>query len=169
MFAMLENFVSDYQELKEYLLLNNKLTYQIAVEDHLRKVFLLSCASYHEKVIRELICEFIGSHADDERVLSFVTNKAINRQYHTYFSWNSNNVNSFLGLFGSEFKENVNDKISKDPQIKSGMKAFLVLGDERNKMVHEDYLSYKLEKTFDEIKKYNDDAMQFLTFLQGHF
>ena len=169
MFAKIDNFVSDYEELKEFLLSNMKVTYQIGVEDQLRKVFLLSCASNHEKIIQDIIKTFIDAHSDDECVLCFATNKAINRQYHTYFTWDANNINNFLGLFGSEFKMRVTEKISKIPKMQSNIKAFLTLGNERNMMVHEDYLSYQLEKTLDEIKVLNDDAMLFISFLQERF
>lgn len=40
-------------------------------------------------------------------IAEFIRNKAIERQYHTYFNWKENkatSINGFWGLWGDEFK-----------------------------------------------------------------
>lgn len=130
---------------------------------------LLSCASYYETQIQEIIKSFVQRNSTDDKVSNFVLKKAISRQYHTYFTWDGNNVNSFLGLFGEEFKKEVSAIISQDEVLKEQMKAFLQLGNERNKMVHENFLVYNLEKTFDEIIQMNEKAGKFVEFLRKEF
>lgn len=111
----------------------------------------------------------VQRNSTDDKVSNFVLKKAISRQYHTYFTWDGNNVNSFLGLFGEEFKKEVSAIISQDEVLKEQMKAFLQLGNERNKMVHENFLVYNLEKTFDEIIQMNEKAGKFVEFLRKEF
>lgn len=130
---------------------------------------LLSCASYYETQIQEIIKSFVQRNSTDDKVSNFVLKKAISRQYHTYFTWDGNNVNSFLGLFGEEFKKVVSAIISQDEVLKEQIKAFLQLGNERNKMVHENFLVYNLEKTFDEIIQMNEKAGKFVEFLRKEF
>ena len=170
MFPLIKNFVDEYKEIKEYLITNAQITMSTTVDDHFRKVFLLSCASYYEKEIQGAIKSFVEKKSSDERVLIFATNKGIERQYHTYFNWkDANNINSFLGLFGGDFKNKVSGEIKLDNELEENMKAFLIIGDERNKMVHENFLSYNLEKTFDEISILNDRAIMFIEYLKSKF
>lgn len=53
--------------------------------------------------------------------------------------------------------------------MNKSMKAFLMIGNERNKMVHENFLSYNLEKTFEEIRILNEDASKFVEYLRNIF
>lgn len=169
MYTPINGFVEDYHELKGYLLGNGQISLENNIENHLRKVMLLSCASYYENQIQEIIKNFVQRYSTDEKVSNFVLKKAISRQYHTYFVWDGNNVNSFLGLFGENFKKEVSTIISQDEVLKEQMKAFLQLGNERNKMVHENFLVYNLEKTFDEIIQLNEKAEKFVDFLRKEF
>lgn len=170
MFPLIQKFIDEYKELKEYLIADTQITMSTTVDNHFRKVFLLSCASYYEKEIQDAIKLFIEKKSFDERVLIFATNKGIERQYHTYFDWKGvNNINSFLGLFGSDFKNKVSGEIKLDNELEQNMKAFLIIGYERNKMVHENFLSYNLEKTFDEISMLNNRAIMFIEYLKSTF
>jgi len=169
MINTITDFVGDYRELKTLLIENGQISLENNIEHHLRKIMLLSCASYYENEIQEMIKSFVSRNSNDEKVLFFVSNKAIARQYHTYFDWGKNNINQFLGLFGTEFKEKIQKKIDENAELKEEMKAFLTIGDERNKMVHNNFISYKLDKTFDEIISLNDKAESFVSFLKQCF
>lgn len=169
MYTPINGFIEDYHDLKGYLLKNGQISLENNVENHLKKVMLLSCASFYENQIQEIIKSFVKRNSSDDKVSNFVLKKAISRQYHTYFNWEGNNVNSFLGLFGEEFRKEVSATISQDDALKEQMKAFLQIGNERNKMVHENFLVYNLEKTFDEIILLNEKAEKFVDFLKKEF
>lgn len=169
MFDPIHDFILEYDDLKEFLIENNQVSLENNFGHHMRKVMLLSCASYFETEIQEMIKIFVKQQSLDDRVLSFVQHKAISRQYHTYFKWDGNNVNSFLAMFGSDFKDDIQKKITDDEKLKVQMKAFLEIGNERNKMVHENFLSYKLEKTFEEIVDLYKQGEQFVLFLKKNF
>jgi hypothetical protein len=169
MIPLLDNFIKDYEDLKKLLIGYSEISFQNFVEPHLTKTFLLSCASYYESKIQEVIKEFMLCSTEDERLINFATNKGIKRQYHLYFEWESNNINNFLGLFGEKFKSNVSNEIKIRDDLQKGMKAFLIIGNLRNKMVHDNFLGCSLPNTFDEIVEMNKQATIFLTFLQEKF
>lgn len=174
MLPLFDTFIKDYQDIKELLLQQSELSFQTTIDTHFRKIFLISCASYHESYVQEILTQFLRTATSDERIISFGQAKGIKRQYHTYFTWDTdgkipNNINSFLGLFGADFKETVSKEIASDEDLKSGMRAFLEIGNLRNQTAHQNLLSFNLEKTFDEIVVLNQKALQFLDFLKSKF
>jgi len=175
MIPLLEKFVKDYTELRNSFLEHQDLSFKSFVEPHLTKTFLFSCASYYESQIQKIIENFLGSITKDERLICFAVNKGIKRQYHTYFDWDSKNgnppenINNFLGLFGREFKDKISTEIKNNEKYFNGMMAFLLIGNLRNKMAHNNFLEYALPKTFEEIMEMNEQADLFLTFLKEKF
>ena len=174
MHPLFDSFVQDYYEIKTLLLKQSELSFQTTVDAHFRKTFLLSCASYHETCIQDILSSFFEQITVDQRAISFAKAKGIKRQYHTYFVWDNdgkipNNINSFLGLFGGNFKDSVCREITESEDIKFNMKSFLEMGNLRNQMTHENLLAFNLEKTFDELIILNQNALKFLQFLQEKF
>ncbi|MDO4719877.1 MAG: HEPN domain-containing protein [Peptostreptococcaceae bacterium] len=102
--------------------------------------------------------------------MNSIRNKAIKRQYHTYFDWNqTNNINHFLGLFGRDFKNIIAKEIKDNSDLARQVQAFLEIGLERNKMVHQNFLDYNLEKTFDEIRELHEQATSFIEYMENVF
>lgn len=167
-------FINDYREIKDLLLKQSELSFQTTIDAHFRKTFLISCASYHETYLQEILISFLQASTSDNRLISFGQAKGIKRQYHTYFTWDNegkvpNNINSFLGLFGAEFKDSVSKEISSNPALKGKMKAFLEIGNLRNQLAHQNLLCFNLEKTFDELVELNKQALDFLEYLRSKF
>lgn len=170
MSTTIQKLIDNYYELYGLLVEQNEFSQSVQVNEHYRKILLLSCASYYEKQITQIIKDFISLKTEDERITSFVNNKAINRQYHTYFQWDqTNNINQFLGLFGVEFKKAVSEEIRSSENLSRQIKSFLEIGAERNKMVHQNFLEYQLEKTFDEIVILHKDALNFIDYIKSKF
>ena len=108
----IQTLIDDYRDLNQFLMANGKVSESLTVAEHYRKILLLSCASYYETRIVEVIKKFVEVKASDDRISAFVSNKAISRQYHTYFNWDqTSNINSFLGLFGVDFKDKITAEI----------------------------------------------------------
>lgn len=162
----IQNFIKDYTELKEFLFVQGQISMANEVDDHFRKVLLLSSASFFETEIQNIIVDFVSNHSNDSKVVQFLKNKAIMRQYHTYFNWKDKNANSFFGLFGDEFKCKITQEMNGNDDLKDKMKAFMELGNERNKMVHENFLSYNLQKTFDEIVSMYEKSKEFVEYIK---
>ena len=170
MFQPIQAFYSDYSDLNEFLLSHGEYSLSIDVNHHFRKIFLLSCASYYETQIVGIVKQFVDNHSSDDRVLAFVTKKAIDRQYHTFFDWEPNsNVNKFLSLFGADFKDRVSAEIRQSVDLSNQARAFQVIGGERNKMVHENFLEYTLDKSFGELIELNEKASLFIDYLKEKF
>ena len=166
----IQTLIDDYRDLNNFLMANGQVSESLTVAEHYRKILLLSCASYYETRIVEVIKKFVESKASDERISAFVSNKAISRQYHTYFNWDqTSNINSFLGLFGVDFKDKITAEIKADKDLQEQIKAFLTIGSERNKMVHNNFLECKLDKTFDEIVVLQEKANLFIEYLEKIF
>lgn len=169
-YTLIKQFIDDSKELADLLVSTSKISEATAVNDNYKKVLLLSCASCYESRIITIISEFVKSKSQDERVIELVRNKALARQYHTYFQWDqTKNINSFLGLFGSEFKTRICEEISHNDELVEQISAFLTIGSERNNMVHQNFLEYKLEKTFDEIVILHEKATRFIEYLRQKF
>lgn len=135
---------------------------QSIVDDHARKATLLAAASYFEHQVTQHLTA-LAAAAGNDRLCAFVRNKAIARQYHTLFDWNARNANTFFSLFGPEFKARMAELVDGDEALANGIRAFLELGQERNRLVHQDYASFTLEKTSTEIFALYQSALTFVS------
>jgi RiboL-PSP-HEPN len=139
---------------------------QVAAADHFRKALLLAAASYFEDLICSSVIDFVRERASGSSLVeSFVRNKAVARQYRTWFAWDANNANHFYALFGSQFRSAMTARINNSPDLQSSVKAFLELGNERNKLVHQNYATFSMEKTLDEIYALYRQASRFVQLL----
>jgi hypothetical protein len=84
-------------------------------------------------------------------VREFVRQKGLSRQYHALFQWDAKNANKFFSLFGDDFRRYAEKRVKSDTSLEDGVKAFLELGDARNRLVHEDFGNFTLEKTAEEL------------------
>lgn len=152
--------------LINYLEEKKELSLLSKAEGDFKKNLLLSAASYFESEICSLIISATKFHSkENDLIISFVSNKAIKRQYHTYFNWEGNNANSFFGLFGEKFKINMVALVNRDEKLKQAICDFLLIGDERNKLVHLNFASAIIDKTADEIYKLYQSAQLFINTL----
>ena len=94
--------------------------------------------------------------------MEFVKNKAISQQYHTFFDWKSSNANTFFSLFGEAFKTFMAAEIKNNGNLAESIKAFIELGRERNRLVHQDYGTFSLDKTTEEIFQLYRTALPFV-------
>lgn len=142
---------------------NSELSLQVAAADHFRKALLLATASYFEEYLCNSVAIFVREHAKTALIENFVRNKAIARQYHTWFAWDKKNANQFFGLFGKEFRQLMDDRIRSAPQLQSAIEAFLELGNDRNLLVHQNYATFAMEKTLDEVYELYQRASLFVS------
>lgn len=132
-------------------------------DDNSRKVLLMAAASYFERCMTDAVLDFVAESTAEGHVLThLVRNKVVRRQYHTWFNWEDNNANSFFGLFGAEFRDHVKAVVADDDELASSIRAFLEVGRERNRLVHQDFASLSLEKTSREIYELYLTAMKFV-------
>ena len=140
-----------------------ELSLQVIASDHFRKALLLAAASYFEHKIIDCILDVVRQRANGSKLVeSFVRNRAIARQYHTWFGWDEKNANQFFGLFGDDFRARMGIRVKDSGDLQSSIRAFLEVGNERNKLVHQDYATFPMEKTLEEIYRLYQRALPFI-------
>jgi len=149
--------------LVDYLKNQQQISFFNEAENSFRKTILLSSASFFEKEICSTVIEFAKSHTDNnELIIAIIKQKAVSRQYHTYFNWESANANVFFGLFGDDFKTRMSKKVKEDENLEKAIKSFLEIGRERNKMVHQNFAEVVIDKTAEEIYKLYQSSLYFI-------
>ncbi|MGX6511634.1 HEPN domain-containing protein [Rhodococcus sp. SJ-2] len=145
---LVEIVYKDHLEVVEYLRDLGEISHLATLERTFPKVMLLAAASNLEHKIQEILDSFYGEVTRNTEVaVSFVRNKAIKRQYHSYFNWDGINANSFFGLFGENFKDVMKEELKTDLVFNQSIRDFLEVGFLRNQLVHGDYGSFILDKS----------------------
>ncbi len=135
----------------------------------IRKVLLLSCGSHFEKEMTEMLKRYVKNATNDYKIVNFLEKQAIYQKYHTLFDWGeknnpdrpSKNINTFLKLFGDDFKNSVLN--INDNDFENAKNAFLEIGHIRNILVHNDFAAYSYEqKTPEDIYKLYEQAKEFI-------
>lgn len=165
----IEKIYSEYIALITFLNKKEEPSFELLVRNNFTKIFIIAIASFFEKEITDLILDYTKKTSNKNKLLiNFIKNKAISRQYHSLFQWSENNANSFFGLFGDDFKTFMQKKTTNDAQ-QENTKAFLELGSLRNRLVHNDYASFIIDKTLEEIFQSFESAQEFLNWLKETF
>jgi len=164
--TIVDRLYDDFYELSKLLNQSNEISLISSAEENFKKSLLLSAASYFEKRLSDCVVEFTCEVAGEQHIItSLIKNKAIKRQYHTWFKWDDKNANSFFALFGSEFSQLAKSAVKTNNALDDAIKAFLELGNDRNRLVHQDFGNFTLEKTTLEIYELYKSAMLFLDWI----
>jgi len=167
--SSVDRIYDDFKAMSAVLEPAREISLRTSIDDLFRKALLLAAASWFEHAVTETIVQIAQELSNQSSVLvNFLRNKAISRQFHTYFNWEKANATQFFGLFGEDFKNHMREQVAGDPTLEEAIKAFVEIGGERNRMVHEDYGAYSLEKTSDEIYSMYQRALPFVEGLGGH-
>lgn len=157
-----DRLYSEAKEILGYLDHAGQVSLGLAAQDQFRKAILLASASYFENILSECVTGFATEFANSDLLVYLVQNKVVSRQYHTWFNWGAANANSFFALFGPDFKTRMSEKCKCDADYQGAVHAFLELGSTRNSLVHQDYATFALDKTLDEVYDLYKRAMPFV-------
>ena len=84
--TVVDRLYDEFKSLVKYLEQDNEVSFRITVDENFRKVLLLAAASHFENCITNHILEFAHEISNENELLvSFIKNKAVSRQYHSYF------------------------------------------------------------------------------------
>lgn len=146
-----DDYVEDLNSLNKLLVDNpDLLSVLTRFKDRTNKVFIVAVANSFEKHLTRILPYLFSYHT--ENIIYFFTVKfTLSRKYHTLFSWDKNNANSFYGLWGEEFSNEFKKKIAVDELLKDGERNFLSIGNLRNKIAHEGFDS-NLETGWEDIE-----------------
>ncbi len=158
-----ERIHSEFTQLLEFLTESNEISLRAATDDSFRKVLILSAASYFEHRLTNAVAAFVDEVTSSDRLVgALVQNKAINRQFHTWFRWDDKSANQFFGMFGEQFKAHMKALVKASPELEKSIRAFLEVGQQRNRLAHQNFASFALEKTSDEIFTLYKEALPFV-------
>lgn len=161
--TIVDRLHSEFSELITLLRQSQEISLISSAEDNFKKSLLLAAASYFENRLSNFVTQFACESAGDSHIMTqLVINKAVKRQYHTWFNWEDKNANAFFALFGSWFSTQAKDIVKNTPELDLSIKAFLELGNNRNRLVHQDFGSFTLEKTTEEIYELYQRASVFV-------
>jgi hypothetical protein len=165
--TVIDVMFGDFSALIAVLEKNGEISLRSMIDSTFKKTLALSAASFFEDEIRRILLEiFAERSANDVLVRNFLRNKALERQYHTFFSWGENNANSFFGLFGEEFKDSARQDVKEDRALAEAIRHFLDLGNTRNKLAHLNFASFALDATAEEVYQRYQKALIFVQYLQ---
>ncbi len=164
---IIDTLYADTSQLLRQLEERKDVSLQSFANANLRKVLLLSAASWFETRISEAVRQFAvvhsGAHPGIEGIIQ---RKAIDRQYHNYFEWKSQKPGPFYSMFGDHCGELLKQAVNGAPALKKSLAAFLELGSLRNELVHENFAVFAFDKTAEEVYALYQSAEGFVTFVE---
>ena len=170
---IIKRMMEEHLELVDYLRSKGDTSLQIRAQATFAKTLLLSAASYFEDRMTNGIEQVFRDGTDgSDALVSFVLKTAIERRYHQWFDWKKNNANQFFSKFGDDFREFMQNKISSNKNLDESIKAFLELGNLRNRLVHKNFARFSIDKTAEEVfesyQKADEFVEGFLTDIRQH-
>ena len=157
-----DRMYEDFAEASSYLMAHQP-SLGLTADEAFRKNLLVASASYFEERVKEIILDYVRESTDgNDRIAEFVRVKVTERGYHGLFDWNARNANQFWSSFGTSFNSAMRGKIQEEPRLSEAIRAFLELGKERNRLVHQNFGLFSLEKTSVEIYKSYKIALEFV-------
>ncbi len=161
---VVERLHDEFVELHDFLVENDGVTLVSVVEENFPKALLLAAASHFESQLKNSMKNFVMEVTDDDHPLvSLIEGKVIERQYHTWFDWESRNANRFFRMFGLRFKNHADSLVKKDDDLRKSISSFMEIGGERNKLVHQDFANFQMNKTSSEVYDLYKSATMFVS------
>lgn len=161
--TIVDSLHRDFHALLEFLGEKKEVSLQSVADANLRKTLLMAAASSFERCMTDIVVDFVKESTSEDHVLVWlVKKKAVSRQYHQWFDWKTQNANRFFSLFGKAFKKYAETTVKDNEDLRSSIHAFLEIGRLRNQLVHQDFGSFTLEKTSQEIYDLYSSAEKFV-------
>lgn len=162
-FTIIDKVFQDYTDVTNYLKNNNQISLLTTAEDTFRKALLLSSASYFETILQEMISKLAMDKSDSNAmIIAIIKQKALSRQYHTWFDWKTPSAGTFFAMLGEDYKSTITAELKSDAEFKECLNSFLEIGATRNLLVHENFAQFPLQKTMEELYSLYQIAMGFI-------
>lgn len=119
--------------------------------EHSSKTLLLAGASYFERRIISSIGDHINAVTESRVLRHFTFHQAVERKFFSLFDFNGGpkNINAFFKKFGPEYSKWAKTDVAARKDI--DQLAFLNFCSLRNSLVHNNYATYSINKTLDEV------------------
>lgn len=167
MATIIDKMYADHKLLHDVLIAHQEVSLASDSDNKLKKVLLVSAASYFEYEMAGVVLSFANSASNQNpALLALVKAKVVERQYHTYFQWEGQNANKFFSLFGEAFLTECKATVKAEKDLDEGVRAFLEIGSTRNQMMHENFSTFPMDKTADEVYALYQRAERFLAYIK---
>jgi RiboL-PSP-HEPN len=165
--TIIDKLYKDNESILSYLIAAKEVSMYSDLDDKLKKVLVMSAASFFEKELKSIIEAFVSQTGNDNpALLSLVKNKAIERQFHTYFNWNGASANTFFSIFGEVFSTHCRAEVKRDETLANAVAAFMELGATRNQLAHMNFGAFPVQKTSSELYSLYKTAVRFIDFVR---
>lgn len=124
------------------------------------KVLLVAAASSLEAQVKQIVKSFFTTEGRME-FGTFVEKTVMARHYHTLFNWDGGKATGFFTSFGEVSVLRFKMLLAEDDDFKREHDAFMRLGSLRNQLVHQDYASFSLDDTPEELISLYRSAVRF--------
>lgn len=166
--TIIDSLYNEFVEVRKFLDDSNEISLRSTVDSTFKKTLALSAASFFEDELRKILLKYFEEQSNKNfLVTNFIRNKAIARQYHTFFDWKGKNANSFFALFGDEFKASASKDVKENENIEKSIKDFLDIGKTRNELAHLNFANIELDKTAEEVYAQFRQALMFLDYFKN--
>ncbi len=162
----IEKMYAENKDLLDFLTASNEITHRRVADDSFRKGLALSSASLFETLLTDALVQYANYHSSQNQCLmSMLKVRVFTKQFHTFFEWKDKNAGSFFKLLGEELGETLKRECKNEP-LKTALSSFLELGQLRNELVHQNFVTYPLEKTAQEVFELYSSALVFVVRVQ---
>lgn len=166
--SVIDNLYTGTSRLLTQLTAAGDLSMHSFANENLRKVLLLSAASWFETRISAAVERFANIQSNGHSgIEALVKRWAVDGMYHRYFEWRKQKPGPFYSLFGEQCGAILKSEIIGSQELKKALDDFLELGNLRNELVHENFAAYPFEKTAEEVYELFQSAEKFVVFVEG--
>ncbi|OJH45036.1 HEPN domain-containing protein [Paracoccus sp. SM22M-07] len=165
--SFIDAFYTRHLEMHQYLLEQKEVSFASDLNTTFARSLVLAIASFFEHEVTEIVRQVPAVYAKGQPMIAAMIEKnVIARKYHTWFDWDARSAGPFLALFGSEYKSAVQARLKKGGSEYTAISAFLELGNIRNRLVHQNYVQFQVERTSEELHALFRDALPVLKFMR---
>ena len=182
----IDDLLEDFNKVQEKLLPDEPTTAQ-NVSVHLTKILVLTCASYYEQQLQNVYITYAQRESDcyADKPHGFDNDKRDKSVYQKFSFGRIENPEDFsqlpdirrmldpLKFFGEKFRDKVYNEINGDLNKERQLKAFQEIFVIRNLIAHQTFIEFTSNKirgkSFLDIKRLHDDAIQFVEYLKEKF
>ena len=147
--SYVERLWNDLSDLEEYSS-TISASVLVSVRSAFTKAMILAAGNWLEQRTMQALLLFAKSASSNDALVHLVENRVHRRQFHTLFDWKASNVNSFLGLFGADFKGKALEASSEE--IDHAALDFIVLVAERNALAHGSKINDEAQFTSSDVR-----------------
>lgn len=160
-----ERIYNDLTAVRTLLESHGQMSDRVSFEEISAKTIVLAAASYFEKEVTSTLLTIARETGSNRIFCTFIDKQALERRFHSMFSWRAPNANAFFGLFGPDVKDWFIAQIKANEDVSAGVREFMFLGGRRNEIVHGNFAVIAADITFEEAFKKFKTALNFVSWL----